>query len=64
MYNVIKNDVLLKNYNQIWGKVSKVIKNWFDSEPVYNDKYLKTKSNSYEGNFHKFSQIEHTFLWQ
>ena len=64
MYNVIKNDVSLKNYNEIWGKVSKVIKNWFDSEPVYNDKYLKTKTNSYEENFHKFSQIEHTFLWQ
>ena len=26
-----------------------VIKNGFDSQPVYKDKYLKTKINSYEG---------------
>ena len=38
------------------NKVSKVIKKGFDSEPVYNNKYLKTKIKSYEEkintNFH------------
>ena len=47
---------MLEKYNEIWEEVSKVIKTGFDSEPVYNDKYLKTKIKSYEGktntNFH------------
>ena len=30
------------------NKVSKFIKKGFDSEPVYNNKYLKTKIKSYE----------------
>ena len=39
----IKNVALLKKYNGIWKKVSNSIKKVFDSEPVYNEKYLKTK---------------------
>ena len=53
---LIKNDELLEKYNEIWNKVSKVIKKEFDSEPVYNNKYLKAKIKSYEEkintNFH------------
>ena len=41
---MINNDELLEKYNEIWDKVSKVIKKGFDSEPVYNDKYIKTKN--------------------
>ena len=37
-------------------KVSNIIKKEFDSTPVYNEKYLRTKINSYNGkintNFH------------
>ena len=37
-------------------KVRNTIKNRFDREPAYNEKYLKTKTKSYEGkintNFH------------
>ena len=37
-------------------KFSNSLKKWFDSKPVYNEKYLKTKIKSYEGkintNFH------------
>ena len=40
---------LVEKYNEIWGKVTNFMKKGFDSEPVYNDKYLKTKINSYEG---------------
>ena len=39
---LIKDNELLEKYNEIWDKVSKVIKKEFDSEPVYNKKYLKT----------------------
>ena len=30
----------------LWDKVTKVIKKGFDSEPLYNNKYLKTKIKS------------------
>ena len=40
---------LVEKYNEIWGKVTNFMKKGFDSEPVYNDKYLKTKKYSYEG---------------
>ena len=36
----------LKKYNTILDKVSVNIKKEFDSEPVYNKKYLKTKIKS------------------
>ena len=54
---LIKDDKLLKKCNEIWDKVSKVIKKEFDSKPVYSNKYLKTKIKPYEGqintNFHE-----------
>ena len=40
---LIKDDELLEKYNEIWGKVKNSIEKEFDSEPVHNDKYLKTK---------------------
>ena len=44
-----------EKYSEIWDTMSNM-KNKFDSEPVYNDKYIKTKIKSYEGkmntNFH------------
>ena len=47
----------LEKYNEIWEKVSNSIRNGFDSEPVYIEKYLKTKIKSYQGkinkNFHR-----------
>ena len=36
-----------KKYNTIWDKVSADIKKEFDSEPVYNKNYLKTKIRSH-----------------
>ena len=53
---LIKNDKLVEKYNDIWDKVNNTIKKRFDSEPVYNKKYLRTKIRSYESkistNFH------------
>ena len=52
----VKDVELLEKYNKIWEKVSNSIKKGFDSEPIYKEKYLKTKVKSYEGkintNFH------------
>ena len=41
---------LLKKYIEIWEKISDLIGKKFDSEPVYGDKYIKTKIQSYDDN--------------
>ena len=46
---LIKDDWLLEKYNGLWDKVSNSMNKGFDSEPVYNEKYLKTKIKFYEG---------------
>ena len=38
---------LLKKYNTIWNEVSPGIGKEFDSEPVYNKEFLKTKMKSH-----------------
>ena len=40
---------LLEKYNKIWEKVRNSIKNEFDSEPIYNVKYIETRITSYNG---------------
>ena len=47
MYFLIKDDDLLKKYNTIWDKVSADIKKEFNSQPVYNKEFLKTKIKSH-----------------
>ena len=41
---LIKDDELIEKYNKNRDKFSSNIKKEFDSEPVCNEKYLKTKS--------------------
>ena len=43
---LIKNEKLLEKYNEIWKKVTNIIKKEFGSKPVSNEKYLKTKIKS------------------
>ena len=43
MYILTEDDDLLEKYNTIWDKVSVDIKKVFGNEPVYNNKFLKTK---------------------
>ena len=45
---LIKDNKLLEKYNEIQDKVSKFVEKIFDSEHIYNGKYLKTKIKSYE----------------
>ena len=42
---------LLKKYTKIWESVSSLMNIKVDSEPVYgdNDKYIKTRTKTYEG---------------
>ena len=53
---LIKDDELLEKYDKILEKVKSSLKKEFDSEPVYNEKYLKAKIKFYNGkintNFH------------
>ena len=42
----MKDDALLERYNEIWEKVKNSIKKEFDTEPAYNEKYLKVKIKS------------------
>ena len=46
---LIKDDKFSEKYNKISERVSNNIKKEFDSEPAYNEKYLKTKIKSYNG---------------
>ena len=46
---LIKDRKLLEKYNKIWKKVSNIIKKYFFSKPLYNEKYLKSKVKSYNG---------------
>ena len=42
--NLLVNDQeLLKPYNEIWDKIENLFERKFDSEPVYNEKYVKAK---------------------
>ena len=45
---LIKHDELLEKYNKMWDKLSNSIKKRFDSEPIFNEKYIKNKIKSYE----------------
>ena len=44
MYFLIEDHDFLEKYNTIWDKVSADIKKEFDSEPVYNKEFSKTKT--------------------
>ena len=46
---LIKDDNLLEKYSEIWEQVKNSPKKDFDSEPVYNEKYLKANIKSYNG---------------
>ena len=44
---LIKGKKLSEKYNLIWKKISNITKTKFDSNPAYNQKYVKIKIKSY-----------------
>ena len=46
---MLKDQKLVEKFNEICKKVSNIMKKEFDSKPVNNEKYLKTKIKSYNG---------------
>ena len=49
---LVCDELLIEKYNEIWNKIKNLFKKESDSEPVYNDKDIKTKINSYNMNFY------------
>ena len=45
---LIKDDGLLEKYNEMWKMVKNSIKEEFDSEPVYNEKYVNARIKSHK----------------
>ena len=46
--NLLVNDKeILRKYSEILNKTKRLTKKEFDSKPVYNDKYVKTKIKIY-----------------
>ena len=56
--NLLVNDKeILKKYLEIWDKIKGLIKKEFNSEPVYNDKYIKTKIKIYNNRVYTIFKI-------
>ena len=41
---LVSDRKILETYSEIWNKIKSLIKKEFHSEPVYNNKYIKTKN--------------------
>ena len=46
---LMKDENFLEKYNKIWKKVCNIINKEFNSNLLYNGKYIKTKMKSYNG---------------
>lgn len=44
----IEVKTLLKAFNQLWKKISHLMKKGSEKEPVYDEKYLRTEIKSYD----------------
>ena len=47
MNHLVKDEKILKKYLKIWNKIKSLIEKELNSEPVYNDKYIKTEIKIY-----------------
>ena len=53
---LVSDKKILEKYSKIWYKIKSLIKKELNSEPVYNDKYIKTKIKIYnDKSIYKFS---------
>ena len=46
---VIKDDLCLDKYNEIWNKIKKTLGIKFHSMSVYDEKYIKAKVREFNG---------------
>ena len=45
--SLFTNNEFLERYTAIWEKISDLVNKKFDSDPIYNNKYINTKIRSY-----------------
>ena len=45
----IKNEGVYLEYNELWNKIKKTLGIRFHSQPIYDDKYIKTKVKTFNG---------------
>ena len=57
-----KDEKLFKKYNEILKNVSSIIKKQFDSNPVYNEKYVKSKMKVYNQKINTDGKFRMYFL--
>ena len=43
----VNDEKILKKYNEIWDKIKNLFEKLFNSEPMNNDKYIKSKVKIY-----------------
>ena len=46
LFKIEDEDVYLK-YNEIWNKIKSILNVKFHSQPIYDDKYIKTKVTTF-----------------
>ena len=46
---IIKDDMCLNKYNEIWDKIKETLSIKFHSMPVYDEKYIKAKVREFNG---------------
>ena len=55
---MVHDKKFIQKYNKIWDHIRNLLKKGFNSEPVYNDKCIRTKIKNYNNkiyaNFHDF----------
>ena len=53
---IIKDDILLIKYSEVWGKIKRLLGIKLHSEPIYDNKYIKSRLRS-------FNDETHTTFW-
>ena len=57
-FKIEDEDVYLK-YNEIWNKIESILNVKFHSQPIYDDKYIKTKVKTFNNTINRlFSRDE------
>ena len=45
----IEDECVFFEYNEIWNKIKKTLNMRFHSQPIYDEKYIKTKVKTFNG---------------
>ena len=54
----IEDESVYLEYNEIWNKIKRALNKRFHSQPIYDDKYIKTKVKTFNGVIHSCQTIK------